>query len=336
MAKHEIKIHENTSRTKETAQYLGSYITKTTVSLAQLCKSAAELSGIPELKLQTLIENDIDAFIDQERKGACRIHVDGGYVELRILGTFPAADSAWDPAKNALVVAFTPDDEVRYHLINETPKIVTDETSTKVRVTNVFDVARPKPTELIHGRNEYQMQGYNLCMDDVGAKVELVNSLGVRFECTVVRVINRQNIVCRSNAVLEPGDYKAYAYSRGGDPEGQLLNDYRKVKYVSVLPTVDDIASEGHEGEIVSGTAFAAKGSGLDAFDAEAGDTVKVKWTEGGEEKEAEIAPAEIAADKLSFEFPDALVGVPMDTVLTFEITFGETIKRKDTALVDA
>ena len=335
MAKHEIKIHENTSRTKETAQYLGSYITKTTVSLAQLCKSAAELSGIPELKLQTLIENDIDAFIDQERKGACRIHVDGGYVELRILGTFPAADSPWDPAKNALVVAFTPDDEMRYHLVNETPKIVTDETSTKVRVTNVFDVAHPKPTELIHGRNEYQMQGYNLCMDDVGAKVELVNSLGVRFECTVVRVINRQNIVCRSNAVLEPGDYKAYAYSRGGDPEGQLLNDYRKVKYVSVLPTVDDIASEGHEGEIVSGTAFAAKGSGLDAFDAEGGDTVKVKWTQGGEEKEAVIAPADIAADKLSFAFPDALVGVPMDTELTFEITFGETIKRKDTTLVE-
>ena len=335
MAKHEIKIHENTSRTKETAQYLGSYITKTTVSLAQLCKSAAELSGIPELKLQTLIENDIDAFIDQERKGACRIHVDGGYVELRILGRFPAADSAWDPAKNALVVAFTPDDEMRYHLINETPKIVTDETSTKVRVTNVFDVAHPKPTELIHGRNEYQMQGYNLCMDDVGAKVELVNSLGVRFECTVVRVINRQNIVCRSNAVLEPGDYKAYAYSRGGDPEGQLLNDYRKVKYVSVLPTVDDIASEGHEGEIVSGTAFAAKGSGLDAFDAEAGDTVKVKWTQDGEEKEAVITPADIAADKLSFAFPDALVGVPMDTELTFEITFGETIKRKDTTLVE-
>ena len=334
MAKHEIKIHENTSRTKESAQYLGSYITKTTVSLAQLCKSAAELSGIPELKLQTLIENDIDAFIDQERKGACRIHVDGGYVELRILGKFPAADSAWDPAKNTLVVAFTPDDEVRYHLINETPKIVTDETSTKVRVTNVFDVAHPKPTELIHGRNEYQMQGYNLCMDDIGAKVELVNSLGVRFECTVVRVINRQNIVCRSNAVLEPGDYKAYAYSRGGDPEGQLLNDYRKVKYVSVLPTVDDIASEGHEGEIVSGSAFAAKGSGLDAFDAEAGDTVKVKWTQGGEEKEAVIAPADIAADKLSFAFPDALVGVPMDTELTFEITFGETIKRKDTTLV--
>ena len=335
MAKHEIKIHENTSPTKEVAQYLGSYITKTTVSLMQLCKSAAELSGVPELKLQTLVENDIDAFIELERQGACRIHVDGGYVELRILGTFPAADSPWDPAKNSLVVAFTPDDEIRNHLVNVVPKIVTDETSTKVRVTNVFDVAEPKPTELIHGQNEYQMQGYNLCMDDVGAKVELVNALGVRFECTVVRVINRQNIVCRSNAVLEPGDYKAVAYSRGGDPEGQLLNDWRKVKYTSVVPTVDDIASEGHEGEIVSGTAFAAKGSGLDAFDAEAGDTVKVRWTQDGEEKEATIVPADIAADKLSFEFPDALVGVPVGTDLSFEIAFGETVKAKGAKLVE-
>ena len=101
-----------------------------------------------------------------------------------------------------------------------------------------------------------------------------------------------------------------------------------------VTPTVDDIASEGHEGEIVSGTAFAAKGSKLDTFDAEGGDTVKVKWTQGGVAKEATIAPADIAADKLSFAFPDALVGVPMDTELTFEITFGETIKRKDTTLV--
>ena len=103
-----------------------------------------------------------------------------------------------------------------------------------------------------------------------------------------------------------------------------------------VTPTVDDIASEGHEGEIESGTAFAAKGSGLDAFDAEAGDTVKVKWTQGGEDREATISPAEIAADKLSFAFPDALVGVPMDTVLTFEITFGEVHKTKGTTLVES
>ena len=100
--------------------------------------------------------------------------------------------------------------------------------------------------------------------------------------------------------------------------------------------TVDDIASEGREGEIVNGTAFAAKGSGLDAFDAEAGDTVKVKWTQGGEEKEAEIEPTEVTAAKMSFEFPDALVGVPVDTEFTFEFTFGETLKTKGATLVDA
>ena len=85
------------------------------------------------------------------------------------------------------------------------------------------------------------MQGYNLCMDDAGAKVELVNALSVRFECTVTEVLNRQNIICRSNALLEPGDYKAVAYSRGGDPEGQLLCDFRKVKYLKVVdpPTVE-------------------------------------------------------------------------------------------------
>ena len=56
--------------------------------------------------------------------------------------------------------------------------------------------------------------------------------------------------------------------------------------------------------------------------------------TQGGEDKEALIDPADIAADKLSFEFPDALVGVPMDTELTFEITFGETLKSKGSKLV--
>ena len=99
---------------------------------------------------------------------------------------------------------------------------------------------------------------------------------------------------------------------------------------------MDDIATEGHEGEIVSGTAFAAKGSGLDAFDAEAGDTVKVKWTQGGVDKEIEIDPAELTSEKMSFDFPEGLVGVPMDTDLTFEITFGEVHKTKGSKLVEA
>ena len=132
----------------------------------------------------------------------------------------------------------------------------------------------------------------------------------------------------------EEYDGKTIAFTVRGNFASAKIS--AKLKCGPVTPTVDDIASEGHEGEIVSGTAFAAKGSGLDAFDAEAGDTVKVKWTQGGVDKEATIDPADIAADKLAFEFPDALVGVPVDTELTFEITFGETLKSKGSKLVDA
>jgi len=334
MAKHEIVIHENTGATKESAPFLGGYVTKNTIDLVALCKTAAELTGQPELKLQNLIENDIDAFIALERQGACRIHVDGGYVELRILGSFEAGDSAWDPMRNTLVVAFTPDDEVKTHLVNEIPKIVTDETSTKVRVDNVFDVEIPKPTELIHGRHEFTVQGINLSMSDVGAKVELVNGMGVRFACTVVRQVNRQNVICKSDALLEPGNYKCYVFSRGGDPEGQLQGDYRNVKYMAVgdEPTVTDVSAEGHTNEIVSGMAFAANGTGLDQFGT--ADTVKVKWTQESVAKEATITPASVTATKMSFSFPAALQSVPMNTELTFEITFGESVKSKATTLV--
>ena len=115
-----------------------------------------------------------------------------------------------------------------------------------------------------------------------------------------------------------------------------MQSDFRKVKYLHIEDpiTVDDIASEGREGEIVSGTAFAANGSGLDAFDAEAGDTVKGKWTQGGEDREATIEPAEVTAAKMSFDSPDTLVGVPVDTELTFEFTFGGAVKTKGAKIV--
>ena len=148
--------------------------------------------------------------------------------------------------------------------------------------------------------------------------------------------IDRVDIAADALAEIASEEYdgKTVAFTVRGNFSSARIS--AKLKCGTVTPTVDDIASEGHEGEIVSGTAFAAIGRGLNAFDAEAGDTVKVKWTQGGEDKEATIAPADIAADKLSFEFPDALVGVPMDTELTFEITFGEIHKTKGSKLVEA
>ena len=168
MAKHEITLHENTTATKTVAPYLGRYITKSTKLLADIVAKAAPKAGMPAIKLQTLIENDIEAFAELEKSGACRIHVDGGYVELRVLGSFPATDSAWDPEKNRLVIAFSVNPAVRDALVNETGTIVTDETSTKVRLDNVFDVEKAKPTEVIFGRHPFKAQGINLVMGDEG------------------------------------------------------------------------------------------------------------------------------------------------------------------------
>ena len=202
-------------------------------------------------------------------------------------------------------------------------------------IKEVFDVATNKPG-IVAGCTFYVF-GQSFSNDMTAA---LIGADGIEHPCTdpdYSRIKTRLTFTAPTE--IATGKY-TLAISGVGCGEVVVTQKKPNVPVKSewtptVTPTVDDIASEGHESEIVSGTAFAAKGSGLDAFDAEAGETVKVKWTQGGEEKEAVIAPADIAADKLSFAFPDALQDVPMDTELTFEITFGETIKRKDTTLVE-
>ena len=338
MAKHEIIIHENTSATKESAPYLGSYLSKETIKSDEFAAKIAEKCGLPAIQVQAIIAGAFDAIEELEKEELVRLHVDGFTVCGIITGSFPTADAKFDPERNALQLALRLDEGVRNSLADVTPSIVTDASLTRLRIDNLADIEVQRPYNLIHGRHVFRVAGFCMVLSDEGAEVYLEDSKGIKFECVVDEVKSRQEFVAHSAALLAGGDYRLWVKSRGGDAEGTLQSDFRKVKYLHVEDpiTVDDIASEGHEGEIVSGTAFAAKGSGLDAFDAEGGDTVKVKWTQGGEDKEAEIAPADIAADKLSFAFPDALVGVPMDTELTFEITFGETIKTKGSTLVSA
>ena len=323
MAKHEVVLHANTGATKDKAPYLGGYVTKNTVKLSDIVAAAAPKAGMPAIKLQTLIENDIETLTELEKSGACRIHLDGGYVELRVLGSFESSDASWNADKNRLVVAFTPNADLRNALVNETGTIVTDETSTKVRVDTVFDLEKSKPTEIVYGQNIFQAQGINLCMDDEGARAELIDENGVIFPCDVVETLNRQNIRLRSRSLIPGGDYKMVVYSRGGDAEGQLQGSFRKVKYVKIVTpfTVDKIGSEGKDGEIVKGSAFAATGTNL-RFDAEGGDSVKVKWTEATE-KELSLTPKATTPTKMDFDFPDALLDVPLDTELTFEFTLG-------------
>ena len=338
MAKHEINIYENKTLSKTVAPYLGTYVTKRDVDMKELCERASQLSGLPAIQLEGMILGAINAAAEMQKESIVKVNFDGFCVIAQITGKFATADAEFGPG-NKLLLAIRLDSDIRNCLINVTPTIVTEETTTKLRVLDVQDVAEPKPYGVVHGKHPFLIFGVNMVLTDEGATVFAEDSRGITYDVVVDEIVKEKQIIrAHTAALLEPGDYKVIVKTRAGEPEGQLQKDFRKVKYMKVVdpPTVDDIASEGHEGEIVSGTAFAAKGSGLDAFDAAGGDTVKVKWTQGGEEKEAVIAPADIAADKLSFAFPDALVGVPMDTELTFEITFGEIHKEKDSKLVES
>ena len=338
MAKHEIMIHENTSATKESAPYLGSYISKETLKTDEFAAKIAEKCGLPAIQVQAIIAGAFDAIEELEKEELVRLHVDGLTICGIITGSFPTADAKFDPERNALQLALRLDEGVRNSLADVTPSIVTDASLTRLRIDNLADIEVQRPYNLIHGRHVFRVAGFCMVLSDEGAETYLENAIGTKFALVVDEVVSKQLFKAHAAELLEAGDYKLVVKSRAGDAEGPLQTATRRVKYLKVVdpPTVDDIASEGHTGEIVSGTAFAAKGSGLNAFDAEGGDTVKVKWTQGGEDKEALIDPADIAADKLSFEFPDALVGVPMDTELTFEITFGETLKSKGSKLVEA
>ena len=155
--------------------------------------------------------------------------------------------------------------------MNAKPVIVTDDTSTKVRVDNVFDAdpTKAKPTEVIYGQNPFVSQGYNQVMSDAGAKAELVNARGVRFDCTVLEEMNRQNVKFKTAELLEAGDYRFMLTSRGGDAEGDLQTVMKKVKYLKVVPPGPKITKiQGDDeptpaGEINEGRPFTITGERL-------------------------------------------------------------------------
>ena len=106
------------------------------------------------------------------------------------------------------------------------------------------------------------------------------------------------------------------------------------MKYLAIEDpfTVEKVASEG-EDAIVKGEAFAAIGTGL-SFGA--GDSVTVKWTEGGEEKSLELTPSDTAPTKMDFDAVDAFDDIPDNTELTFEFDLGGRHVERETEIVGA
>ena len=317
MAKHEVVIHENTSATKASAPYLGSYISKETVKSDAFAARIAERCGLPAIQVQAIIAGAFDEIEQLQQDGLVRVHLDGLAVCGIITGSFPTADAAFDPERNSLQLAVRLDDDVKNELADVVPAIVSDASVTKLRVDNVMDIEVPRPFNLIHGKHVFSVAGLKMVLDDEGAEVFLQNARGTTFEVVIDEVKSSQLFTAHTAALLEPGDYKLIVKSRGGDAEGPLQTVFRKVKYLQVVdpPTVDSIATEGKEG-IVKGEAFAAVGANLSW---KAGDKVTVKWTQDGEEKSLEIEPTETTPTKMDFAAVEDFEDIPDNTELTFE-----------------
>ena len=97
-------------------------------------------------------------------------------------------------------------------------------------------------------------------------------------------------------------------------------------------PSIEKIASEGSEG-IVKGEAFSAEGENLSWG---TGDSVKVKWTQSGEEKEAVVTPSNTTPTKMDFNAVAAFEDIPDNTELTFVFSLGGQSAQKTTELIGA
>ena len=235
MAKHEITVYQNTGATKETAPYIGSYISKETLRLDGFKAKISERCGLPAIQVQAILAGAFDAIEALEKESLVRVHLDGFTVCGIITGSFPTADAAFNKDKNALQMAVRLDEPIRNALADVTPTVITDASLTKLRVDNVMDLAAPRPYNVIHGKHVFRVAGFNMVLSDEGAEAYLENSRGTKFPLVIDEVVTKQLFKAHTETLLEPGDYKLVVKSKAGDAEGPLQTDYRRVKYLEVI-----------------------------------------------------------------------------------------------------
>ena len=251
MARHEVVIHENTSTaTHDVAPYLGSYISKETVALAEFSAAVGAKCGLPAIQVIAIIGGAFDAIAALEREALVRVHTDLGVVCGVITGSFPTADAAFDPGRNALELALRLDDTLRLDLADTVPTIITDANLTKLRVDNVMDLEEERPMNLIHGKHVFRVAGFNMVLDDEGAAAYLENGIGTTFPLTVDEVVSKQLFKAHTAELLPAGDYKLVVKSRAGDAAGPLQTSFRRVKYLRVVDPEPVPIAQSSDGEV--------------------------------------------------------------------------------------
>ena len=289
MARHEIVIHENTGATKESAPYLGSYIAKETIALAQFASAVGLKCGLPAIQVIAILGGSFEAIEELEREALVRVHTDLGVICGVITGSFPTADAAFDPVRNSLELALRLDEAIRLDLTDTVPVIVTDEDVTRLRVDNVMDLAEERPMNLIHGRHVFRVAGFNMVLGDEGAAAFLQNALGTTFPLVIDEVVSKQLFKAHTAELLPGGDYKLVVKSRAGDAAGPLQTSFRKVKYLRVedptpVPTtvtITKVCCDDDESYVQYGSPILVFGTGLKMGE---GDALYMKRSDLGDE----------------------------------------------------
>ena len=326
MARHEIVIHENTGATKESAPYLGSYIAKETIALAQFASAVGLKCGLPAIQVIAILGGSFEAIEELEREALVRVHTDLGVICGVITGSFPTADAAFDPVRNSLELALRLDEAIRLDLTDAVPVIVTDENVTRLRVDNVMDLEEERPMNLIHGRHVFRVAGFNMVLGDEGATAFLQNALGTTFPLVIDEVVSKQLFKAHTAELLPGGDYKLVVKSRAGDAAGPMQTSFRKVKYLRVedpvpetTPVVTSIVSTAAgaiPGQLIKGEEVMISGRNF-GYD---GSELSVKFTrEDGVEVWGSVH--EMTDVYLKSEWPTGLDDVLDNSEVTVTVT---------------
>ena len=328
---HNVKAYRNSmDSTAGKAPFLGTYISHENVPIDALCAQVSALCGLTAIQVRAILEGSFDAIAELEREGLVVVHLDGMSVWAALTGSFPSADAAFDPERNALNLTVRLDESVRLAIVGATAQMVTDADLTKVRVDNVKDMEVERPVNLIHGQHVFRVAGYNLVLDDAGARVYLKGKAGTEHGVVVDEALSKQLFIAHTAELLEGGDYTLWVESRGGDAEGPLQKDRCRVKYLRVIdpPTGDEpeiergySEGEGHpDGQVFPLYAFILQGVNLD------GAAVKIGYTEEGAYREVDVPDEKltvtdtvitIAADCVELE--DAIMSG--SATVTFKVT---------------
>ena len=325
--------YANTGATKDVAPVLGTFLNRDKLALEALCEEI-KLNGGTPMDTETLlyiISGTIDYLREQYALRCVRYRLYGITFEVACYGPFSTSDAKFDPAVNSLEVAVRLGEELKNCLVNEVPKLVTEESATTARIYRAMDIASGA-LGIIIGTRSFRVTGRNVYVSREGEYLKLQDGKGRMYDLVYDKVESPSRVECHlAENLLESGTCKLILCTYAGDEseDAKLSITDRVVSFVKFeeAPTIDRIVSEGADG-IVKGEAFAAIGSHL-SFRRSAGDSVKVKWTdEGGEEHTLDLEPTATDSSRISFDAVEAFEDIPDDTELTFEFELsGETVE---------